>query len=146
MAGFGDIPIRKNGLMHLISAEWFNTIRTKLIAAFGSGGYIAEQAEQVVTNGGTITIPSAEVFKPMIPIKSDTGTAVLADAPFGTSHGFNGGKEIVLMGTDDALPVEILNKDVAGGFISSRGKLVISKFKITTLVYSATLDRFLEME
>lgn len=148
MAGFSDIPVRQNGKDFLVSAEWFNTIRSKLIAAFGLGGYISELAEKEIADGGTIslTIAEQEVFKPMIPVKSTAGTATLADAPFGVGHGFSSGKEIILVGTDDTLPIEILNKDVPGGFISSKGKLVITRFKITTLVYVQSLDRFLEME
>lgn len=138
---FGDIPQRENGKDFIIKAEWFNTIKTELVNAFGSGGYIKETALQTISDGGTFTKDST-AFKEMMNIESDGGVVSTADAPFGTSHGFSGGAEVILVGTSDTNVVEIPVRDVAGGFIG-KGKIILSRFEVAVLVYNANLDRFL---
>lgn len=137
---FGDIPIRQNGKGFLIKAEWFNSIRTELVNAFGSGGYVKETQVQTISNGGTfIRDPSA--FKEMMNVQSDGGTVTTADAPFGTNHGFLGGGEVLLVGQSNTDVVEIPVKNVAGGFVG-KGKIILSQYETVLLIYNAQLDRF----
>ena len=144
MAGFADIPERQNGIDQLIDASWFNTIRTKLVEAFGSGGYIFEQDAQTKDNGDEISVePTA--FKPLIPLQGNGGAVTLSSTPFGTTHGFGGGKEIILMGLDDTNLVTIEINDVPGGVIAP-GKIVLSRFEMVILIYVAALDRFVKKE
>jgi len=144
---FGDIPIRENGKDFLVEAAWFNTIRTELIAAFGSGGYITVQATQIIGAGGTITVDPV-AFKPLIPIKSDGGTVEISLTPFGTSHGFLAGKEIILLGLSDVDVVIIKNNvpdNVDEGMVSN-GKIVLTKYSQIILIYSESLKRFIRKE
>lgn len=142
---FGDIPIRVNNRLQFISAEWWNTIRTELIAAFGSGGYVAVAADQAVAAGAEITVDST-AFKPLIPLAGDGAARTTSTTPFGTSHGFASGKEIILLGTNNTNTLTLEVNDIAGGFISSRGKLVLSKYKQAILIYNLSMDRFILQE
>ena len=110
MAGFQDIPERQNGIDQLIEASWFNTIRTKLIEAFGLGAYIFVQSVQSLSGGAEITTEET-AFKPFIPVVGDGGAVTLSVTPFGSSHGFGNGKEIVIMGTDDTNTVKLLSNN-----------------------------------
>lgn len=136
---FGDIPVRVNGKDQIITAEWFNVIRSELINAFGQGGYINETPLQTLSAGSTIALDS-EAFKQLIPVESDGGTVVLSSTPFGAGP-FLGGKEILLVGTSDTNIVEIPVNDAAGGFVG-RGKIILSRFEVVVLIYSETLQRF----
>lgn len=138
---FGDIPDRENDYDDVVDASWFNVIKVELIAAFGSGGYIAEASLQTLSAGNEITI-SPTAFKPMVPVVSDGGAVTLSSTPFGAAHGFLGGKEIILVGTDDTNYPEILNNDAAGGFYLN-GKIELKKGVMVLVTYVAELDRFL---
>lgn len=144
MSGFSDIPIRQNGKDFLVTAEWWNTIRTKLIVAFGSGGYIAVEPTQQVSNGGQLTY-STESFKPLLQIESDGGAVVASSTPFGTAHGFANGKEIILLGMSDTNVVTFEVNDIDDGIIS-KGKIVLSKFEQVILIYNSELKRFIRKE
>ncbi len=55
MSIFGDIPIRNNG--DTITAAWFNTIRSKLLAAFGDvEGQVVQAISNTVTNQDITTL------------------------------------------------------------------------------------------
>lgn len=137
---FADIPERQNGKDQVITAEWFNTIRTELVNAFGAGGYIKETALQTISAGGEFTSDSA-AFKEMMNIVSDGGTVQTSATPFGSAPGFNGGKEIILVGTSDTNIVEIPVSDVDYGFIGN-GKIILSRFETVVLIYNDNLKRF----
>lgn len=137
---FNDIPIRQNDIDELITAEWFNSIRTELINAFGSGGYIKETALQTISAGGTFT-RDLTAFKEMMNIVSDGGTVSTSATPFGVSHGYAGGAEIILVGTSDTDIVEIPVNDIDEGFVG-RGKIILSKNEVVVLVYNALAKRF----
>lgn len=140
---FSDIPIRQNGKDHLIYAEWFNTLRTELVNAFGSGGYIKEQAPQVLDNDAEIVL-DAVAFKPMVLI-SGNAAAVTANAlPFGAAHGFTGGKEIIIMGLDDTNTVELLSNDSDEGLILNGSSVTLKKWHTLKLLYVENQKRFLE--
>lgn len=141
MSGFSDIPVRENGKDFFITATWFNTIRTKLIEAFGSGGYIKVQADQFVTSLGEITVDPTG-FKPLIPISGSGGAVITSSTPFGVTHGFASGKEIVLLGLSDTDLVTLEVNDIDEGIISN-GKIVLSKYKQVTLIYNSNLKRFI---
>ena len=146
MAGFSDIPVRENGEDFFVVAEWFNTIRTKLVNAFGLGGYIAVAADQTIAASAEFVIADAEAFKPLLPVSGSGGAVTTSTTPFGTAHGFQSGKEIVLLGLDDTNTVTLTVNDIAGGFISSRGQLVLTKYKQAIVIYNLTLDRFILQE
>lgn len=139
---FSDIPIRINNKLQYVTAEWWNTIRSELIAAFGTGGYISEAAPQTISSLGEITDDPA-AFKPMLPISGDGGAVTAAAAPFGVSHGFTGGKELVIIG--DALsetnPVTFEPADTPGG-IYMQGKFVVTRGVVLHLVYFEDEDLF----
>ena len=137
---FGDIPIRENDIDSLITAEWFNSIRTELLAAFGSGGYIKETALQTISNGGTFTKDST-AFKEMMNVKADAAVITTSTTPFGVSHGYTGGAEIILVGNDDGAIVEIPVTDIDEGFVGN-GKIILSKNEVALIVYNSTLKRF----
>lgn len=140
MSGFNDIPIRQNGIDELIDASWFNTIRTKLIEAFGAGGYVLESDLQTINNGGTITVdPTA--FKELIPIIGNGGSVNLSLTPFGFPHGFSPGKEVMLLGTSDTNPVNLVVNDAAGGFYAKQN-IKIERGVMVLLVWSGELNRF----
>lgn len=138
---FGDIPIRQNGKDHIPTAEWWNSITYELIAAFGQGGYIVEQSVLTVNAAGTIAV-DPDAFKPMIPVVGNGGPVTLSHTPFGTTHGFFGGKEIVLMGTSDTNTVTIEVNDALDESVASNGKIVLGKYDKVLLIYSAHLKRF----
>lgn len=144
---FGDIPIRVNNKDMFIDAAWFNSIRTELINAFGTGGYIFEQVLQSKTAGSTITVDSV-AFKPLIPLVGNGGPVTLSLTPFGTSHGFQGGKEIILMGTSDTntVTIEVDATDTTLESVASNGKIVLGKYNMVTLIYSDTLNRFVRSQ
>lgn len=144
MSGFLDIPERKNGIDQLIEASWFNTIRTKLIEAFGTGGYIKVLDPVILTTGASLAI-DATAFKPLYQVESDGGAVVISSTPFGVAHGFTSGKEIVLLGLSDVNTVTIEPQDVPGGFISN-GKVVLTKFVQVIYIYNGNLDRFIRQE
>jgi len=141
---FSDIPIRINGKDHLIDASWWNTIRTELILAFGSGGYIFEESAQTILGAGEIVYTST-AFKNLIPMEGNGGAVTISDTPFGTAHGFTGGKEVILMGTSDTNTITINTTDVPSGIISN-GKIVLTRFSQVILIYNAALDRFIRQE
>lgn len=141
---FSDIPIRFNGKDFLVDASWWNTIRTELVAAFGSGGYIAVAADQLITNGGEITVDEL-AFKPLLPMSGDGGAVVTSSTPFGTSHGFANGKEIILLGLDDTNSVTLEVNDIDEGIIS-KGKIVLTKYDQVILIYNSNLKRFIRKE
>lgn len=138
---FGDIPIRENGKDFLVSAEWWNSIRTELIAAFGTGGYIKVANEQTIAAGGEIVV-DPEAFKPLIPIKSTGGAVVISNTAFGVGHGFQAGKEIILLGTSDTDTVTLELSDIAEGTIA-KGKIVLTKYEQVILIYNEVLQRFI---
>lgn len=138
---FGDIPVRQNGIDQLIEAAWFNTIRTELVNAFGSGGYIAEASLQSLAAGATITL-DANAFKPMVPVESTGGAVTLSGTPFGASPGFSGGKEIILVGTDDTNYPVIEHNDASAGFYLN-GKIELKKGVMVLVTYVEAIDRFL---
>lgn len=138
---FADIPVRQNGRDHKISAEWFNSIRTELIAAFGSDSYISEASLQTLSAGSTITL-DANAFKPMVPVESSGGAVTISSTPFGASPGFQGGKEIVLIGTSDTNYPIIEHNDASAGFYLN-GKIELKKGVMVMIIYIAALDRFL---
>jgi len=142
--GFGDIPIRENGKEFLILASWWNVIRTELMNAFGSGGYVKEQTAQTVAANGEIVIDPL-AFKPLAPVSGAGGVQTTSSTPFGTSHGFTGGKEIILLGTSDTNPLTLEVNDIAGGIVSN-GKIVLTKYNQVLLIYNQALDRFIRME
>jgi len=144
MASFNEIPVRQNGKDHLIQASWFNVIRTKLVEAFGTGGYILEQDPQTVVASGEITY-DAVAFKPLIPLEGDGGPVTLSNTPFGTTHGFFGGKEIILLGSSDTNTVTLEVNDIDEGIISN-GKIVLTKYDQVILIYNANLKRFIRKE
>lgn len=137
---FADIPVRLNGKDQIVTAEWFNSIRTELVNAFGAGGYIKETAVQTISAGGELT-KDPTAFKEMMNIQSDGGVVQTSLTPFGASHGFSGGAEIILVGQSDTDVVEIPVNDAAGGF-AGRGKIILSKNEVVVLIYNSTLDRF----
>lgn len=82
MAIFGDIPLRSNG--EVIEASWFNTIRSKLISAFGDvEGAVAQAISNSVTNQDvtTLSFDSAEVSEADVEYilrrKTDSGEVFL---------------------------------------------------------------------
>lgn len=141
---FGDIPVRENDYDQLIDASWFNTIRSELLSAFGAGGYITVEAAQNVAASAQFTFSTVS-FKPLLQVQGDGGPVITSSTPFGTSHGFGDGKEIVLLGLDDTNTVTLEVNDIAGGIISN-GKIVLSRFSQVLLIYNATLDRFIRLE
>ena len=82
----------------------------------------------------------------MIPLAGDGAARTASTTPFGTTHGFISGKEIILLGTNDTNTLTLEVNDIAGGFISTRGKLVLSKFKQAVIIYNSSLDRFILQE
>ncbi len=48
MSLFSDIPVRSNADTGLVTASWWNSIRTALVNAFGDGGIIAETQKTIV--------------------------------------------------------------------------------------------------
>ena len=144
MAGFGDIPERQNGIDQLIEASWFNTIRTKLIAAFGSGAYIKVQDVQTVADDDTLVIDT-EAFKPFVPVIGDGALATLNILPFGATPGFQAGKEIIIMGTSDAFPVKIFSNDVANGILFNGVSVTLKKWNKVTLMYYPHEQRIVEL-
>lgn len=138
---FSDIPNRTNNIDSNIEAEWFNVIKSELIAAFGSGGYIVENSLQTLSSGAEITVISTQ-FKPLIPVESDGGEVVLSTTPFGTSHGFGGGREVLLLGTSDVNYPVIEVNDIQDGLYNN-GKIKLTKGVLVKLIYSSTLERFL---
>lgn len=141
---FPDIPIRVNGKGNIIFGSWFNTIRAELINAFGSGGYIKEQTPEVLGNGGQITLDPV-AFKPLAMISGGGGAVILSSTPFGTGHGFTGGKEIILLGLDDVNTVTLEVNDIDEGIISN-GKIVLTRFDQVILIYNENLKRFIRKE
>jgi len=142
---FSDIPVRVNNRLQFISAEYFNSIRSQLIAAFGSNYFINVASNQTISAAGEFTV-DADSFKPLLPCSGDSGAVTTSSTPFGTSHGFLTGKEIVLLGLDNTNTVTLEVNDIAGGFISSRGELVLSKYKQAIIIYNLALDRFILQE
>jgi len=51
MGLFDDIPVRSNGDVNGVRASWWNIIRTKLINAFGEGGF--EETQFTMVNDQT---------------------------------------------------------------------------------------------
>lgn len=145
MAGFGDIPVRTNGIDQLIDASWFNTIRQKLVEAFGTGAYIFVQDLQVVDDGDTISVEDA-AFKPFIPLAGDGAPVTLNVLPFTNDPGFQNGKEIILFGNDDVNTVKLVSNDAAKGLILNGKSATLRKYCKITLMYYETLDRFIELE
>lgn len=143
---FGDIPVRVNDIDELIDASWFNTIRSELLAAFGTGGYIAVEAAQNVASGGTFVYSSTS-FKPLLQVQGDSGAVTTSSTPFGdaATHNFADGKEIVLLGLDDTNTVTLEVNDVPSGIIAN-GKIVLSRYTQVLLIYNQTLDRFIRLE
>ena len=145
MAGFGDIPTRENGIDQLIEASWFNTIRTKLIEAFGSGAYILVQDLQLLNDDDELTVDST-AFKPFIPVAGNGGPVILNSLPFSLTHGFQNGKEIIIMGTSDADSVELVSNDTAEGLILNGQSVTLKAWHKITLMYYETGNRFIELE
>lgn len=141
---FNDIPIRENGKGNFIFASWFNTIRTELINAFGSGGYIKEMPPAVVANGAEIQLDPTG-FKPMANIAGDGGAVTVSSTPFGVGHGFTGGKEIILVGTSDTEPVTLEVNDIDDGIVAN-GKIILTKYSIACFVYNSNLKRFIRKD
>lgn len=142
---FGDIPTRTNGIDELITAEWFNSIKTELVAAFGTAGYVKESATiQNISASGAIT-PDPLAYKPMTNIQGDGGAVTTSTTPFGASHGYTGGKEIILVGHSDTNTVTIPVSDTAEGYVGN-GDIVLSKNSIVCLIYNETLARFLRKD
>lgn len=81
MGYFDDIPIRANG--DDVDASWWNTIRTKLITAFGVG--FTGDTQQSITDGQAATditglllaSASASTYQIRITSKRDDGTSQL---------------------------------------------------------------------
>jgi len=144
MAGFGDIPIRKNGIDQLIEASWFNTIRTKLIEAFGSGAYIVVQDVQTLNDNDFIAVDPL-AFKPMIPVIGDGALVTLNSLPFTATPGFQSGKEIVVMGTSNDFPVKLVTNDVANGLILNGASVTLKKWNTITLIYYPHEERIFEL-
>lgn len=142
---FGDIPIRQNGFDHIVDASWWNTIRTELVNAFGSGAYIFVQSTQSIINGGTITLEPA-AFKPFVPVVGDGGPVNLNTIPFTFLHERKNGAEIVLMGTDDINTVTISHNDNDEGFILNGATAVLKKWHKISFIYLENLKRFVELE
>ena len=145
MAGFGDIPDRQNGIDQLIEASWFNTIKTKLVEAFGTGGYIFVQSVQSKLDAETINV-DATAFKPFIPLVGNGGPVTLNSLPFTAGHGFNDGKEIILMGTDNTNTVKLVSNDAAEGLILNGQSVTLEKWNKISLMYYANENRFIELE
>ena len=141
---FSEIPIRQNGLDQLIEASWFNTIRTKLVEVFGSGGYIFVQALQPLIAAATITV-DADAIKAFIPVVGSGGAVTINSLPFTNLHGFSSGKEIILMGTDDVNTVKILSNDSDEGFILNGSSVTLKKWNKLTVMYYAQDKRFIEL-
>lgn len=145
MAGFGDIPERKNGIDQLIEASWFNTIRTKLIEAFGAGAYIVIQDVQTKADDDEITLDD-KAFKPFVPMIGDAAPVTLNALPFGVSHTIQSGKEIVLMGTDNINTVKLLSNDNDEGLILNGASVTLKKWNKITVMYYHHEKRFIELE
>ena len=137
---FGDIPIRENDIDSLITAEWFNTIREELLNAFGSGGYVKETALQTIGAGGTFT-KDATAFKEMMNVQSDGGVKIMSATPFGASHDYTAGAEIILVGNSDSAVLEIEVNDIDEGFVGN-GKIVLSNNEVIVLIYNGLHKRF----
>lgn len=142
---FGEIPIRQNGIDQLIEASWFNTIRTKLIEAFGAGAYMKVQSTQSLDDNDELTVdPTA--FKPFIPVVGNGAAVTLSNLPFGNPHTFEDGKEFVIMGTDDTNTVKLLSNDVADGLILNGQSVTLKKYHKINVMWWAEGQRFVELE
>ena len=140
---FSNIPIRTNDIDELIDASWFNTIRSELIAAFGSGGYIAVEPAQLLDNNDELTY-STSSFKPLLQVAGNGIPVTLSDTPFGNSHGFVNGKEIIIIGLSDTNTVTIPENDSPDGVVNAGGgDIVLSKYSYVLLIYNQTLGRFI---
>lgn len=140
---FADIPIRINDHDFSVSAEWFNTIRSELVQAFGQGGYIAVETLQSVPSLGEFTY-SAVSFKPLLQVQGSGGPVTTSTTPFGTSHGFSDGKEIILIGLSDSNPVTLEVNDIDNGFFNN-GKVILTKGDMITLIWLDTPKRFFKL-
>lgn len=140
---FSDIPQRLNGVDQLIDASWFNTIKSELVSAFGSGGYIAVEPGQDVSSLGELTY-SATSFKPLLQVQGDGGAVTTSSTPFGTSHGFTDGKEIVVIGLSDTNTVTIPENDITDGVVNAGGgDITLERYSYVLFIYNATLERFI---
>lgn len=144
-SGFAGIPIRQNGIDQLIEASWFNTIRTKLIEAFGSGAYIKVQTTQTIAASGTFTVDE-EAFKPFIPVVGDGGPVTMSNLPFGSPTPFQDGKEIIIMGTSDTNTVTLVSNNAADGLILNGAQVTLKQYNKINLMYWAEGGRFIELE
>lgn len=141
--GFANIPVRTNDIDSQIDASWFNSIRTELVAAFGSGGYIATEPLQTVSNGGVLTY-STNSFKPLLRVVGQGGAVTTSPTPFGATHSFGDGAEIIVIGTSNTNTVTFPENDIVNGVVNaSGGDIVLSRYSYVLFIYDATLQRFI---
>jgi hypothetical protein len=109
----------------------------------GAGNISLFNASDLTLTGGdqiALSVVSGDAIQKWL-VQGDVAPIAMSNTPF--SGVVADGTEIKLIGNDDTNTVEFTNNDIAGGCILN-GNAILLKYYFLTLVYDATLDRYIE--
>jgi len=109
----------------------------------GAGNISLFNASDLTLTGGdqiALSVVSGDAIQKWL-VQGDVAPITMSNTPF--SGVVTDGTEIKLIGNDDTNTVEFTNNDIAGGCILN-GNAILLKYYFLTLVYDATLDRYIE--
>ena len=96
-----------------------------------------------ILGGASITI-SEDQGENIIFVSSNAGSVTLSSTPFGASFAGLDGTRVTLCGLDDTNTVTLLFADIDKGALLN-GRAVLTQGDSLTLVWSTTLDRWVEI-
>jgi hypothetical protein len=110
--------------------------------AVGGSVNLFNSSDLTLTAGDQIalSVVSGDVIQKWL-VKSNSGAITMSTTPF--LGVVADGTEIQIIGTSDTDTVELTNNDIAGGCILN-GNAILQRFWFITVVYNATLDRYIE--
>ena len=108
-------------------------------SAGGSGGYSVTAVESISASGN-ISL-STTVKRQLRHVQGNAAAVTTATTPFGSSAPQDG-TEITLVGNHDDNSVSIPFNDAAKGCVGNFGTIEITKYKVVSFIYSASLDRY----
>lgn len=132
-----DITLAAGASLFLVYDD--SAQRWRVVGSSGGSGY-SSTSQLSLTNGGTISGIVAGFNKVLV--QGGAGAVTLSSFPFGTGTPLNG-TVLLLVGNSSTNTVSININDDAKGFVGN-GEVEIFKGSTLTMVYDATLDRWIE--
>jgi hypothetical protein len=110
-------------------------------APIGGGGYTVTAVANI-TAAGTISSSTTDQ-RQLRHVQGNSASVTTSTTPFGTGGTWKDGTEITLVGNDDTNSVIIPYNDAANGCVGNFSTLELTKYKIATFIWSASLTRWI---